>query len=610
MPSLLKKEKTEMEEPQKPQHEPETLYGISGSPGIVVARVVVFSHQSDDIARYHLDEHTTAQEEERFLCAVSGAEQELIELRGQFEGDLSNTLAIMDSHIRMVRDKMIIEQTLTMIREKKINAEWALTRSLALIKRKFDHISDAYIRDRFADVAYVADLIVAQLTGHGRTFPAGFAEPVIVVGRDFSPEDTIRMQGDKVLGFLTEKGGITSHTAIVSRTLGLPAVVGVENITKHCHTGDTVILDGYEGKVYLHPTVEQQKLYLEYERQRRACSSELSWYIHLAAETVDGLRIRLSANIEIPDELSAVLHYRAAGIGLFRSEFGYFHRKQLPTEESLFKVYQDLLSALAPEPVTIRTLDVGGDKIAAHLPGSALRWAQEQNPALGLRSIRFSLYEKNLFTTQLRALLRASVHGKLRILLPLIASLAELRRVREIMEEVMETLDQEGLPFDPAVELGIMIEVPSAVIMADSLAAEADFFSIGTNDLIQYSLAIDRGNSYVAQMYEPLHPAVLRMIKQTVDAGHNQGIEVSLCGEMAGDVYTTPVLVGLGLDELSMRPSAIPHVKRLLRHSTFSHLNRLTQALLQCNDSKETRNLLNEYLATHHTTQCTRCERT
>ena len=609
MPYLPKEEKTQMENPQ--QLEPEILYGISGSPGIVVGKVVVFSQHSNDLTRYHLDEQNIAIEEERFLQAVAAAERELMDLRGQFEEDLSNTLAIMDSHIRMVRDKMILEQTLTLIRQKKINAEWALTRTLALIKRKFDHISDAYIRDRFADVAYVGDLILAQLTGHGRSFPAGFAEPVIVVGRDFSPEDTIRMQGDKVLGFLTEKGGITSHTAIVARTLGLPAVVGVENITKQCYTGDTVILDGYEGKVYLHPSREQQKLYLEYERQRRVCSTELSWYIHLASETIDGLRIRLSANIEIPDELSAVLRYRATGIGLFRSEFGYFHRKQLPTEEDLFRVYQGLLRALAPEPVTIRTLDVGGDKIAAHLPGTALRWVQEPNPALGLRSIRFSLYEKHLFSTQLRALLRASVHGKLRILLPLIASLAELHRVREIMEAVMEELEQEGLAFDPAVELGIMIEVPSAVIMADSLAAEADFFSIGTNDLIQYSLAIDRGNSYVAQMYEPLHPAVLRMIKQTVDAGHKQGIEVSLCGEMAGDVYTTPVLVGLGLDELSMRPSAIPHVKRLLRHSHFSDLNSLSQALLQCSDSKQTKKLLNEYLATHHaSTQCTHCERT
>lgn len=583
--------------------EPETLRGISGSPGIVVGKVVVFSPRPDGFIRYRLEEGAEGKEEERFRAAAERAEQGLLELRRQFASDLSDTLAIVDSHIRMVRDRMLFDQTLNLIREKQLNAEWALARTLGLIKRKFDHIADDYIRGRFADVEYVARLIGEQLSGQGRNFPAGFAEPVIVAGEDFSPVDTIRMHTDKVLGFLTEKGGATSHTAIVARSLGLPAVVGVSGLTNRCRTGDTIILDGYEGRVCLHPTQDQQRLHLEYDRQHRTFSEEMRWYIRLASETVDGLRVRLSANIEIPDELETAIYYGAAGIGLFRSEFGYFQGRDLPDEERLFGVYRDMLTALNPEPVTIRTLDVGGDKLAAHLPGSGMPVVRERNPALGLRSIRFSLHEKSLFITQLRALLRASCHGRLKILLPMISSLSELRQVRVVIAEVMGQLTKEDIPFNPDLEIGIMIEVPSAVVLADTLAAEADFFSIGTNDLIQYSLAIDRSNEYVAAMYDPLHPAVLRLISQTVEAGHRQGIEVSLCGEMAGDVFTAPVLLGLGLDELSMRPSAIPHVKRLLRHSTFSRLSGLTKQLLHCGDSSETHAVLRQYLTDNYPDQ-------
>ncbi len=580
--------------------EQQTLYGISGSPGIVVGKILVLSHQREQYGRYTLDTDRVEAEVERFRAAVTRTEEELTGLRRQCEEDLADTLSIIDSHILMVRDRMILDRTITLIREQQINAEWALSKALGLIKKKFDTIADSYIRDRFADIKYVVDRLSGQLSGRRQELLSEAAGPVILVSDDFSPEDTLRMQSKEVLGFLTEKGGVTSHTAIVARSLGVPAVLGLENITRICTTGDTVILDGFSGRVYLSPSPDQQRQYLEYDRQHRAFSDELAWYIHLSSETVDGLRVRLSANIERLTELQTVHQYGAEGIGLFRSEFDYFHQDRIPDEDTLYATYRDLLAGIAPAPVTIRTLDVGGDKFAAYLRKSGLDPDLERNPALGLRSIRFSLRESNLFITQLRAMLRASCFGRLRILLPMISSLSELQRVRSMLNAIMEDLHQEEIAFNPAVEVGIMIEVPSAVVMADTLAAEVDFFSIGTNDLIQYSLAIDRGNEYVAHMYEPLHPAVLRMISQAVDAAHQQGIEVALCGEMAGDVVTAPVLLGLGIDELSMRPSAIPHVKRLLRHSCFRQLRDLGEKVLKCGDGGEVRNLLTSYLPEYY----------
>ena len=588
--------KKENEQETQIDREQVTLYGIRGSSGIVIGKVLVLNHQPDRIASYHLDDARVEPEVERFRAAAGRVEDELVALRHTFEGELSDALSIIDSHILMIRDKFITRRTVILIREKKINAEWALSRVLNQLKKKFDRITDGYIRDRFADVQYVVDRLFVHLSGQQQEFPDGMDGPVILVSNDFSPEDTLKMQSENVLGFLTEKGGITSHTAIVARSLGLPAVVGLENITSACRSGDTVILDGFSGRVYLSPTWDLQQQYLEYDRQHRAFTDEIAWYIHLSSETVDGLRVRLSANIEMPDELQTVQRYGGEGIGLFRSEFDYFQQDQMPDEDTLFATYRDLLAGLAPDPVTIRTLDVGGDKFASRLASPGMRLDRERNPALGLRSIRFSLREPVLFITQLRAMLRASTYGRLRILLPMISSLGELRRVRGMLHTIMQDLHQEGIPFYQDVEIGIMIEVPSAVIMADTLAAEVDFFSIGTNDLIQYSLAIDRGNEYVAHMYEPLHPSVLRMISQTVDSAHNQGIEVSLCGEMAGDVVTAPVLLGLGLDELSMRPSAIPFVKRLLRQSSFSQLTDLGSRVLHCGDGEEVRAILTEYL--------------
>lgn len=569
------------------------LHGTGVSPGLSVATAVVLKRQNWRTGWYHLPADHIDKEVQRFVAAIAAAEKELRQLRQRLSGELTEAVSIIDSHLLMLKDKMMVGRTEIIIRHHRVNAEWALAQALSEIKERFEQIDDAYIRARYTDIKHVADRVFGLLTGRQATPVIDNAQPIILVANDFSPEDTLHMQAQGVCGFLTEKGGSTSHTAIIARSLGIPAVVGLEHITSQVRTGDSLILDGSSGQVILHPEAEDLALLDEKSARRQACNDQLDSYISLASISLDGVAVRLSANIEMCEELAAVLRCRCEGIGLFRSEFGYFSGGHLPDEEALLATYTTLLHAMAPHPVTVRTLDVGGDKVLNSFPGNQAWLDQERNPALGLRSIRFSLFEQDLFRSQVRALLRASVHGRLRILLPLVSAKAELRAARVLIDEVMAELRHEGRAFAADVQIGMMVEVPSAVVMADIFAREVDFFAIGTNDLIQYSLAIDRGNQYVAHLYEPFHPAVLRMIYQTVQAARQGGIPVSLCGEMAGDLLCAPLLIGFGVDELSMRPAMISQVKRLLRHVSVEDLRQLSAQVLRCEDSEQVRALLN-----------------
>jgi phosphotransferase system enzyme I (PtsI) len=415
---------------------------------------------------------------------------------------------------------------------------------------------------------------------------------VIVVAHDLSPADTLQVNLNHVAGFITDIGGRVSHTAILSRSLGIPAVVGLEVATSLINGGDPLIIDGETGEVVINPTEEVSQSFLERKRRTRSMDREILKYASLPAETRDGVRVRLQANIEMVEEISSAKKHGAEGIGLYRTEILYLNRKDLPTEEEHFQTYRRLVENIYPATATIRTLDIGGDKF---LPDYSKN--NELNPALGLRAIRFSLKETDIFKTQLRGILRASAHGKLRILFPMISGIEEIRQAKAILGEAKKGLAKAKISFDEKIEIGAMIEIPSASDIADILAREVDFFSIGTNDLIQYALAVDRINEHVSYLYEPLHPAVLRIIRWVVQSGHQAGIPVAICGEMATEPAYAIVLLGLGLDEFSMNPVSIPKVKKVLRMSRFEETRLLVEQLFQFSTASEIEGYVRNWMA-------------
>jgi phosphotransferase system enzyme I (PtsI) len=559
------------------------LKGVGVSPGVAVGPLYAAIAEESAFSDRTLSDGDVASEILRFEAAI-------IETRRQIQSIQKNVLRaigdydanIFDVHKMVLDDGAFVEEAIRKIQQEHKSAETAVRIVANRYSDALSVVEDDYLRERVADVKDVARRVLRNLTGEKIHVLDGMREKSVVAASDLAPSETAAMRKENVLGFATDLGSSTSHTAIMARALGIPAVVGLGDITARVTPGETVLLDGTEGVVILRPSETSLRKYGKLAETRKSIHNGLDHLRQQPAETVDGHRIALSANVELVEEIGEVRKYGAEGVGLFRSEYLYITRTELPTEDEQLAAYREVASLLAPEPVIIRTVDLGGDKFA-----SAVKMPQEINPFLGFRAIRFCLAQPEIFKTQLRAILRASAHGKVRMMYPMISNVDEVIRANAMLEECRKELRKKGAAFDEGMEVGVMIEIPSAALTADLIARHVSFFSIGTNDLVQYTLAVDRVNDRVAHLYEPTHPAVLKLIKHTIDAGHARGIWVGICGQMASDPVVTPLLVGLGIDELSMAPSFVPAVKDIIRSVTSEQSRSLADAALAAGAASE-----------------------
>ena len=560
------------------------LRGIPVSQGVSRSRVVVLDRTRIDPAKWGILESDPAGEEDRLQASLVETRRQILAVQERLREALGAKEAqIFDAHLLVLEDPMLIEEATRFIREDLVTAEFAFHEASEKYAEALGKVDDSYLSERAADIRDVAQRVLADLMGQALcTGLADLTEPCVVVAHDLTPSDTAMMDPAMVLGFATEVGSRTSHTAILARSLRIPAVLGLGEAISELHTGESVLLDGFNGFVVIDPSEQTLFEYGQLVDRQTSIEESLEVIHDDAAETRDGHRIILSANIERAADVESVLQCGAIGVGLFRTEFLFINRSDLPDEEEQFAAYRKVTESLAPDPVIIRTLDLGGDKLLSHV-----NVAEEMNPFLGWRAIRLCLQEKDLFRTQLRAILRASVFGNLKIMYPMISGVEELEAANVLLDECREQLRDEGVAFAEDVEIGVMIETPSAAMIADSLARRVKFFSIGTNDLIQYALAVDRLNEKIAHLYEPTHPGILRLIKATVDAGQAHGIWTGICGEMAGDLAAVPLLLGLGVSELSVTPSMVPRVKMLIRSIEMSEARKLAAFALDSDSPKE-----------------------
>ncbi len=565
------------------------LKGIPASPGVVVGKVFFLDKEEFEIKRRRIRKEMVSKNISRFQEALAKTEEEIKEIRAQVAKRLGEEAYIFDAHLLILKDPYLIKRVIQRVREELVNVEYAFSQVAETFRETFSSMEDSYLKGRAADIKDVARRVLKNFLGKERETLATLKEEVIVVAHDLSPSDTASMHKEKVIGFATDMGTKTSHTAIMARALEIPAVVGLKNITQEAQALDTLIVDGSHGSVIINPDQETLKKYQKDRESFEVFEHKLIKLRDLPAQTLDGHRVTLAANIEVPDEIKYVKEHGAEGIGLYRTEFLYLGRNDLPSIDEQFRAYKEVAQELAPYPVIIRTLDLGGDKFLSYL-----NLAPEMNPFLGLRAIRLCLANIPLFKDQLRAILKASTYGNLKIMYPMISGVEEVKRANQILEEVKEEFKKKGIPFNENLEVGAMIEIPSAALTCESIAQEVDFFSIGTNDLIQYALAIDRVNENIAYLYQPLHPAVLRLLKRIIDGAHKAGIWVGMCGEMAGEPLFTLILLGLGLDEFSMSPVVIPEVKKVIRSLTLKEAKELSRKALKFPVAQEIEALLKE----------------
>lgn len=571
----------------------ETMFhGIPAAHGIAFGEAFIVSTEDIPISVEKIPGDQVEEEIKRFEKALEETEAELQKLRKRLEHDMGEDHAkILDSHSMILADEVARDETVKWIKEKKVNAAYAFSTVIDRVLTTFDSIEDEYLKERGEDIRDVKRRVVRNLMGQKAEDVAHLKRKAIVVAKNLTPSDTATLNKKYVLAFVTDMGGRTSHAAIIARSQGLPAVVGIEGFCHKVKPNDRLIVDGITGHVVLHPTPETVRIYKEAQGRLLEMEKELLTLRDYPAVTLDGHTIELSGNVEIPGEVEEIISHGAKGIGLFRTEYFFITRKKLPSEEEQYRFYSDVVKRVSPDPVIVRTLDVGGDKIA--------QWAadtQEENPYMGWRGIRFTLSRKDIFRTQLRAVYRAAAHGNVRIMFPMITVMDEVKTAKGICEEVKADLRAERYQIGDNVEIGIMVETPSAVAIADKLAREVDFFSIGTNDLIQYTLAVDRGNSRISYLYNSLHPSILRLLRDTVIAGHKNGIWVGICGEMPGDVYGALMLIGLGLDEFSASSYLIPEIKKIIRSVTYDETRLLVRKALNMSTADEVKQHLDKFV--------------
>jgi len=560
------------------------LKGIPAAPGIAHGPSFILDKGEFIVPRRCVSSSEIDSEIARFEEAIQNSRQEVQALKAKIIQDMGPVQArIFDAHLMVLQDATLIDGVIAGIRETKTSAEYVFLGVIKKFVEVFARMPDEYLRERASDISDISKRVLKHLMDESKLHDLdSLQDDLIIVAHELSPSDAVSMYNKKIKGFLTDIGGRTSHTAIIAKSLGVPAVVGLKDATLRINNQDYVIIDGQKGLAIINPRAETKELYIKEQHKITASLEKLDDLKNLPAETLDGKKISILANLELSLEIPAVRKYGAEGVGLYRTEFLYMNRLDLPTEEEQFKAYSRVAEAVAPFGVTIRTLDIGGDKFI-----SSIQIPRDMSPFLGYRAIRFCLERPDIFKTQLRAILRASVHGRILMMYPMISGLGELRQANAILNQVKTALRDEKIPFDEQLKVGVMIEIPAAVMMAESLACETDFFSIGTNDLVQYTLAVDRVNEKTAHLYEPAHPGVLKMIQKTIDAGHNEGIHVAICGEMASDPLLAFLLLGMGIDEFSMSAASILTVKRMIRSVKMQDAQRTAYEAMQLSTGQE-----------------------